>query len=174
MQLNRARNDPIWKQIRTAAVSVLGEDAEIIFPEIWSERYLSWYKEIERSSFRPSLTYSIEEIEERLQKEAVLLMFIVNGDVPEGLIFGYRLEESSDDIFYLDTVAVKQKGRGLGKVIFNTIISWAKKMGFSSIQLDTEHENEIGFQLVKFYQNLGFQIIYSDEETGNITMQLKL
>ncbi|TFG99204.1 GNAT family N-acetyltransferase [Candidatus Thorarchaeota archaeon] len=174
MPLNRARNDPIWKQIRTALVPILGDGVEIFFPETWSEKYLSWYKEIEKSAFRPALTYSREEIGERLEKEAVLMMFILNDSVPEGLVLGYRLEESLDDIFYLDTIAVKQKGRGLGKNILKVLFDWAKKMGFSSIQLDTEQENETGVQLSNFYQKLGFDVLYTDEETGNITMQLKL
>ncbi|TFG29616.1 GNAT family N-acetyltransferase [Candidatus Thorarchaeota archaeon] len=174
MLLNRARNDPIWKRIRTVLVPIMGEGVEIFFPETWSERYLSWYKEIEMNAFRPALTYSREEIEERLEKESVLMMFILNAGVPEGLVLGYRLEASTDDIFYLDTIAVKQKGRGIGKAILNVMFEWAKKMGFSSVQLDTEQENEIGILLCNFYQKLGFKIIYTDEETGNITMELTL
>jgi len=172
--LNRARNDPIWKHIRTASVSILGEGVEVFFPEVWSEKYLSWYREIEQSAFRPSLRYSREEIDERLENEAVLMMFILNNNVPEGLVLGYRLEDTTEDIFYLDTIAVKQKGRGLGKNILKVLFDWARKMGFSSVQLDTEYENETGIRLSNFYQKLGFKVINTEEETGNITMQLRL
>ena len=172
--LNRARNDPIWKNIRTALVPILGDSVEVYFPETWSQKYLSWYREIEQSAFRLSLRYSSEEIDERLENEAVLMMFILNGNTPEGLVLGYRLDDTTDDIFYLDTIAVKQKGRGLGKNILKVLFDWARKMGFSSIQLDTEYENETGVQLSNFYQKLGFNVINTDEETGNITMRLKL
>jgi len=172
--LNRARKDPIWKNIRAALLPILGEGVEVFFPETWSEKYLSWYKEIEQSSFRPSLRYSREEIDERLGNESVLMMFILNDNVPEGLVLGYRLENTTEDIFYLDTIAVKQKGRGLGKNILKVLFEWARKMGFSSIQLDTEYKNETGIQLSNFYQKLGFKVINTDDETGNITMQFKL
>ena len=120
------------------------------------------------------MTYSQEEIEERLRKEEVVMMFILLNDNPEGLVLGYRLEDSSDDVFYLDTIAVRQKGRGIGKIILRVLFEWARKMGYKRIQLDTEEENETGIRLSYFYQQLGFKVINFEEETGNITMSLTL
>ena len=174
MDLNRSRNDPFWNRIETELTPILGKGVVVFFPQAWSNQYLIWYKEIEEDSFRPDLTYSQEEIEERLEKEEALMMFIIKDEYPEALVLGYRLEESSEDIFYLDTIAVRQKGRGIGKIILRVLIEWARKMGYSLIQLDTEEENEIGLRLSYFYQQLGFRIINSDEDIGNITMQLEL
>lgn len=174
ISLNRARNDPLWKRIESELSLILGKGVVVFFPQVWSEQYLSWYKEIEQTSFRTALTYSQEEIEERLRKEEVVMMFILLNDNPEGLVLGYRLEDSSDDVFYLDTIAVRQKGRGIGKIILRVLFEWARKMGYKRIQLDTEEENETGIRLSYFYQQLGFKVINFEEETGNITMSLTL
>ncbi|TFG33867.1 GNAT family N-acetyltransferase [Candidatus Thorarchaeota archaeon] len=174
MTLNRARNDPLWKRIEVELAPILGEGIVVFFPQTWTQHYLTWYKEIERDSFRPALTYSQEEIEERIQKEEVLMMFVLKDESPEGLVLGYRLEDTTEDIFYLDTIAVRQKGRGIGTILLKVLFTWAKKMGYRIIQLDTEEENETGIRLSYFYQQLGFRIAHSDEETGNVTMQLEL
>jgi len=172
--LNRARRDPIWRQTRRELVPILGPTVKIVFPETWSEQYLTWYREIEQSSFRPELTYSEEEIMERLAEEDVLMMFITIEGVPNGLLLGYTLHGLLAEIFYLDTIAIKQRGRGVGRIIMTALIRWAKKMGYRKIQLDTEFENEVGFHLSSFYERIGFRVVDSDDETGNITMQLSL
>ncbi len=174
MVLNRSKNDPLWKRIEKELTPILGKGVTVFFPQVWSNQYLIWYKEIEEVSFRLALTYSQEEIEERLEKEEVLMMFILASENPEGLVLGYRLEDEPEDIFYLDTIAVRQKGRGIGKIILSVLIEWARKMGYKRIQLDTEEENETGIRLSYFYQQLGFRITNFDDETGNITMQLEL
>lgn len=174
MKSNRARKDPIWNEIRSGLKPILGDRMEIVFPDTWSETYLAWYREIEQSSFRPSLTYSEAEIVDRLAEEGVLLMFITVDDHPEGLFLGYTLGGVTAETFYIDTIAVKQKGRGIGRVILTVIIKWAKKMGYRVIQLDTEYENEKGFLLSSFYEHFGFKIVDTDDEIGNITMQLKI
>ncbi|MFW9958482.1 MAG: GNAT family N-acetyltransferase [Candidatus Odinarchaeota archaeon] len=172
--MNRARKDPIWEEIRNGLKPILGDGVELVFPETWSETHLSWYREIEQSSFRPSLTYSEEEIMERLSEEDVLMMFITVDGHPEGLLLGYTLGGVSVETYYLDTIAVKQKGRGIGRIILTVLIKWAKKMGYRRMQLDTEYENEKGIPLSSFYEHLGFKIVDIDDEIGNITMQLTL
>ena len=174
MKLNRARRDPIWGEIRSQLKPILGDKVELVFPEIWSERFLSWYREIEQSSFRPSLTYSEDEIMERLAEADVLMMFITVDGLPEGLFLGYTLDGVSVETFYMDTLAVKQKGRGIGRIVLTVLIKWAKKMGYHRIQLDTEFENEIGIRLSSYYERFGFKVVDIDDEIGNVTMQLTL
>jgi GNAT superfamily N-acetyltransferase len=172
--MNRARKDPIWGQLKNELKPILGDRVEIIFPEAWSEKYLSWFREIEQCSFRPSLTYSEEEIMERLAEEDVLMMFITVDDRPEGLLLGYTYVNTAVETFYLDTIAVKQKGKGVGRIVSVVLIKWAKKMGYKRMQLDTEFENEKGIPLSLFYEHLGFKVVDIDDELGNITMQLFL
>jgi ribosomal protein S18 acetylase RimI-like enzyme len=174
MNLNRARKDPIWGEIRSQLKPILGNEIELVFPETWSERFLSWYREIEQSSFRSSLTYSEDEISECLAEEDVLMMFITVDGLPEGLLLGYTLTGVLVETFYLDTIAVKQKGRGIGRIILTVLIKWAKKMGYRQIQLDTEFENEKGILLSSYYERFGFKVVEVDDEIGNVTMRLTL
>jgi GNAT superfamily N-acetyltransferase len=174
MIMNKARKDPVWSEIVTSLRPILGATTELVFPETWSQKYLSWYREIEQSSFHTSLTYSEEEICERLEKDDVLMMFVTVNGCPECLILGYTLDGVSVETFYLDTIAVQQKGRGIGRIMISVLIKWAKKMRYQRMQLDTELEDEKGIKLTQFYEHFGFIIIDSDEETGNITMQLDL
>jgi GNAT superfamily N-acetyltransferase len=174
MVLNKARKDPIWQEIKNELKPILGDTIALVFPETWSGKYLSWYKEIEQSAFRPSLTYSEDEIMECLAEADVLMMFITVDGLPEGLLLGYTFDDPSVETFYLDTIAVKQKGRGIGPVILTVLIKWAKKMGYCQIRLDTEFENENGMQLSSYYERFGFKVIDVDDEIGNVTMQLTL
>jgi GNAT superfamily N-acetyltransferase len=174
MMMNRAKRDPVWLEIVTSLRPILGTTTELVFPETWSQKYLSWYREIEQSSFRTSLTYSEEEILECLGKDDVLMMFVTVNGRPECLLLGYTLDSVLVETFYLDTIAVKQKGRGIGRIMISVLIKWAKKMRYRQMQLDTELEDEKGIKLTQFYEHFGFTIIDSDDETGNITMQLDL
>jgi GNAT superfamily N-acetyltransferase len=174
MMMNRARKDPVWSEIVTSLRPILGATTELDFPEAWSQKYLSWYREIEQSSFRASLTYSEEEILERLEMNDVLMMFLLVNGRPEGLLLGYTLDGLSVETFYLDTIAIRQTGKGIGRIIMSVLIKWARKMRYQRMQLDTELEDEKGLKLTQFYERFGFTIIDSDEETDNITMQLDL
>ncbi|MFW9976226.1 MAG: GNAT family N-acetyltransferase [Candidatus Thorarchaeota archaeon] len=142
-------------------------------PEVWSDHFENWFKEIEAESFRESLRYNTEELKIRLNEEDLLLLFIVvNGD-PEGVILGYRVTREQGATFYLDTFAVKTKGKGIGRIILSTIIKWATLNGFQAIELDTEAENELGIPLQHFYETFGF-VVQRVEDDGNITMKLVL
>jgi GNAT superfamily N-acetyltransferase len=173
MTMNKARNDPVWTEIVTLLRPILGYRTEIVFPDTWSQKYLSWFREIEQDSFRESLAYSEDEIGERLEKRDVLLFFVLIDGRPEGLLLGHTLDEALVETFYLDTIAVKKRGKGIGRVLVTVLIKWAKKMGYRRIQLDTEIEDEKGIRLTRFYEQFGFSIIDSDDETGNITMDLE-
>ena len=124
-------------------------------------------------SFREPLRYNSEELQSRMNKYQVLLLFILVGENPEGMILGYPVERDQGLTFYLDTLAVKTRGKGIGRVILSSIIQWARQNEFSAIELDTEAENEVGIPLQRFYEKMGF-IVQSIEDDGNITMSLTL
>ena len=108
-----------------------------------------------------------------MNKNQVLLLFILVGENPEGIILGYPVERDQGLTFYLDTFAVKKRGKGIGRIVLSSIIQWAKQNEFTSIELDTEARNEIGIPLQRFYENMGF-IVQRVEDNGNITMSLTL
>lgn len=171
--MNRAKN-PIWEQMRSKLESILGGTIELVFPKEWSEQYFSWFREIEQTAFRSELTYNTDEILERLASPDLLIMFILLNEKPQALLLGYSQDVTNVEAFYLDTIAVKQRGRGVGQVMLLSLFEWARKMGYRRIELDTEAENETGHHLSAFYEKLGFVVTAEDIETGNISMCLTL
>lgn len=171
--VNRMRNDPIWNGLLEEMQSLLGQSTQLVFPMSWSEESALWFQEVERNAFRPQLQYSKADIRERLEMEGVLVLFILTDDLPEGLMLGYHLDDVPLETFYLDTIAVKHKGRGIGPVLVKWLVKWAKKNGYQRISLDTELENESGIRLRDFYLRMGFKEDHTDD-IGNISMSFDL
>ena len=163
----------VWEMMRLQLVPYLGDEVQVVIPNSWSDRYEQWFKDIEMQSFRETLRYTTEELQTRMNKKQVLLLFILVGENPEGMILGYPSDENQGTSFYLDTFAVKTRGRGIGRIMLSSIIKWATQSAFSAIVLDTEAENEIGIPLQHFYENMGF-VVECIEDDGNITMRLPL
>jgi len=163
---------PLWIQLRQKLAIYFAESVSLVSPKEWNQTCMSWFNVIQDYSFRTELQYSYEEIEERLLKHGVLLFFVIVKEQPEAMVLAYPqgIEECP---FYVDTIAIKQQGKGIGHVIMTTLIDWAKQEGYTSILLDTEEINEKGRNLRHFYETLGFSVIALDDE-GNLTMEIKL
>ena len=161
--------DPIWAGLREELGKIAQMPVTLLFPEAWSEELATWFRDIEVEAFRPELRYGPEDIQERLEQSGLLLLFILFNGKPEAIALGYHLEDAEVETFYIDTVAVKHRGRGTGRALFAWLAKWAKKMGYGRLALDTELENESGFPLRDFYVRLGFREVHADE-TGNISM----
>jgi len=145
----------------------------LVTPELSSEDHISWFHELEIQSFRESLRYNDKELEERLNQDEVLYLFLIADNIPEGVILGYRATDKISKTFYLDTFAIQRKGKGIGRIVLNHIIEWAKANDYVAIELDTEAENEDGIPLQRFYETAGF-VVQNIEDDGNITMSLTL
>ena len=163
----------VWETMRAQLIPFFGDELQVVVPDSWSEEYERWFKDIEIHSFRESLRYNTEELQTRMNKNQVLLLFILVGERPEGMILGYPVERNQGAAFYLDTFAVKTRGKGIGGVMLSSIIQWAKLNEFTTIELDTEDKNEAGIPLQRFYENMGF-VVQRIEDDGNITMSLTL
>ena len=161
----------IWKRLVDHLKSQFGPSLHIVIPESPSEIHHTWFHELEKQSFRESLRYDEKELEERLKQEDVLFLFLIADDIPEGVILGNRVTRSDRKTFYLDTLAIRRKGKGIGKIVLSHLIEWAKASGYAAIELDTEAENEDGIPLKKFYETAGFMVQYIEDD-GNITMSL--
>lgn len=163
----------VWERMRVQLIPFFEDEVRIVMPDTWSNKYEEWFKEIEVEAFRESLRYNTEELKTRLNKKDAVIIFLALNECPEGVILGYPAAEDRGGTFYLDTVAIKTRGRGIGRIIFDFIIQWAKLKGYNTIALDTEVENETGMPLQKFYETIGF-VVQRIEDDGNITMTLTL
>ena len=163
----------VWEKMRTQLIPFFGDGLQLVIPTSWSALYEAWFKDIEVESFRESLRYSTKELETRLDKAEVLLLFLVANERPEGVILGYPIDREHGTVFYLDTFATRTRGKGIGRIMLNSLIQWASINGFQTIELDTEDVNEVGLPLKHFYENFGF-VVQRLEDDGNITMSLTL
>ncbi|MSN96993.1 GNAT family N-acetyltransferase [Campylobacter sp. FMV-PI01] len=92
------------------------------------------------------------------------------------LVFNQRLKsikaknlikkECEDDEFYIDSVAVLPKFRGLGyfKDMMNYAILKAKNLGFKKVSLITQTPN--------YYTNFGFKVVKNDVFYGEIYIKM--
>jgi GNAT superfamily N-acetyltransferase len=167
------RNDPTWIGLRDELASIYGQAVELDFPTSWSDKSNAWFKEIEKHSFRSELQYGDEEIRARLEMDGLLLLFVSVQGTPEALVLGYHLGEPTIETFYLDTIAVRMKGKGVGPALMRWLMKWAKKNGYQRMALDTELENESGLRLRDFYRKLGF-VQGATDDVGNISMSIDL
>ena len=78
---------------------------------------------------------------------------------PQIIVFGYSIPDESKKSFYLDTFAVKPRGKGIGNIVIKFLIRWAQTKKYYSIVLDTELKNEKGIPLQQFYAQHGFETI---------------
>ncbi|MFW9916073.1 MAG: GNAT family N-acetyltransferase [Candidatus Thorarchaeota archaeon] len=142
---------------------------KVVCPCEWNQTSFSWFETIEQNTFRQELRYTYSETLDRWNKQRRLIVFILIDHVPEAMIIGYDSEEPSKQIFILDTIAVTTQHKGIGKILMNFLIQWAREEQFQAIVLDTEENNERGFPLVNFYKKFGFEPFEKDNN-GNVRL----
>ena len=163
----------IWQTLEAQLTRVIGRPAKLVFPSTMDDLYYKWFKTIEAAAFREELRYSSEEILERIEKPDLLFFFVTTGQEAHAFILGYTLESEWERTFYIDTIAVRQQGIGIGSLIMNAAMAWARVKKYRAIVLDTEEKNEKGLPLRRFYEKLGF-VLFDSDDTGNLTMRLRL
>ena len=128
---------------------------------------------MEKNGFRNELQYNFKEILKKLENPDLVFWFITKNDDPQIVFLGYSILDNQKKSFYLDTFAVKPRGKGIGNIVIKFLIRWAKTKNYDSITLDTELQDEKGFPLKLFYTKLGFETV-SISEKGDVLMKFKL
>jgi ribosomal protein S18 acetylase RimI-like enzyme len=164
------KDNPLWQQLKLRLSEIFEGKLDIIFPEEWNEQYFSWFHVFEEETFRLELQYSFEEIAKILKHSDLVFCFITVEDQPQILLLGHSICNGNSRSFYLDTLAVRRRGKGIGHIVLDFLISLARTKQYQTITLDTELTDEKGFLLQQFYEKHGFKII-DQSETGNITMK---
>jgi GNAT superfamily N-acetyltransferase len=142
----------------------------IVFPTELNKHYFSWFHIMEKVGFRQELRYSFEQLTKMLEKPELLLWFVTVDGKPQIILFGYSITDSNEKSFYLDTFAVKPRGAGIGNIVMEFLIRWAKTKKYNSIVLDTELRDEKGIPLQQFYVKHGFETVFSSEK-GDLIMK---
>jgi len=162
-----------WLLLKSKLFSKISDEITLVLPKGCDEQCFRWFQILEEDDFRFDLRYTREEIIERINYPEVLFFFILRDKIPEILVLGYKLPDSETPLFYLDTLAVRQRGRGIGDIVMQFLIQRARSKQYHAIILDTEEKDEKGIPLQRFYEEHGFKTI-ARTESGDLTMRLDL
>lgn len=132
----------------------------------WTPTLLAEYRSVDGACFREELRYTDEELEHRQQRPFFEVTLGYCAGIPSVILLVYQYEQS--EYLYLDTIAVKDKGQGIGSVVLQTLLDNVSTYQWKGLVLDTEHTNEDNYGLVEYYQKKGFVIMH--EEDDNVTM----
>ncbi len=163
-------DEPVWRELQKSFSEVLGTPVRLWFPTEWSSETYRLFQELEQVSFRPSLRYTNAEIEERLRRHDVLLVYVMSDGIMEGVMLCYALRPLAKRVYYFDTLAVRAKGMGLGRLMIGALFEWTRQKGYRTLRLDTEEVNETGHHLALYYTKLGF-VKTDEDDSGDITME---
>lgn len=130
-----------WEQYRFLRLSALRES-----PEAFSSKY------------QTELEYCESKWKARLNPTSKIatilpLAAFIDG-IPLGLVYGVlRREESREIGIYQMWVAREAQRQGVGRVLLDHIVSWAKLLRRGTILLDVNEKNT---NAISFYQSYGF------------------
>ena len=147
-----------WNKISTEINKKFDLNTRMVIPDDLTHEILTWFHEIENIAFREELRYSDAEIRDRWNNENKLFLFLVDETGPLAVHIGYVLEHDSDT-YYIDTLATKIEGKGIGSIMMKYIKEYAKEEGYTELELNTEEINERGGTLQRFYEKHGFQTV---------------
>jgi hypothetical protein len=151
----------------------LNASIKFVFPEFWNNEYYDWFQEIEKIAFREELRYSFKEMEKRLHNNNIVFLYLLVNNKLEATLLGYQFPDETKQTFFLDTIAVKNYGKGIGFLILKWFIKWLKKEKYKFLRVETEEIDEKKILLYNFYKNLGFNL-KERNDNGNLTMVLRL
>lgn len=150
----------------------LGEPITISFRTYLDERHIQKITEIDHEKFRSELWYSSEElIEKSMKKDFICLIVHMNGE-PTAFLYGYD-DEFDPHWFFLDEIATKQEGKGIGKVLIILLLVYCFELDYTFVTLYTEDQDEKGRRLREFYEHLVFTYMGTEPELG-VVMQYKI
>ena len=162
-----------WIQLKKELSVKYSGDIELVFPKGCDDQCFRWFEILEEEDFRYELRYTRAEVLERLNHPGVLFFFIICKEIPEILVLGYEQPSYEPSTFCLDTIAIRQRGRGIGDIVMRFLIDWARGKQYQAMILDTEEKDEKGIPLQHFYEEHGFETIARTKDS-DITMKLVL
>jgi len=163
----------LWSQLVTELSRHYEGTLKVVFPAELDERTYSWFRAIEDYNFRAELRYSFDEMKPILSKPELLFLFVFKGELPEIVVMGYTNPSEPERVFRLDTFAINKRGKGIGHIVMDFLIKWARAKPYVAITLDTEETDEKGIRLQRFYEKHKFVVI-GREPNGDLTMKCSL
>ena len=143
----------------------LGQGCYITVHTNLSDELLAQLEAIDHEKFRQELWYTHDEfLEKTRQKDFICFVLSVNDD-PLAFLYGYDYHADPRG-FFLDEVATRIEGKGLGKILITLLFVYCYELGYSSVVLYTEDLDQEGRHLKEFYEHMGFHIETIDPNLG--------
>ena len=143
----------------------LGRECRITIHTQMSDELTQVVETIDHEKFRPELQYTIEELMARIGNGGFVMFMLTCDGEPTAFFYGYN-DESDVSRFFLDSVATRVEGKGIGSIMVTLALVYSHDVGYRSVELYTEEEDERGRHLVKFYEDMGFEVTGRDPEKG--------
>lgn len=149
----------------------------------WTRKLQNALESIEADAFVPELRYSAEELMDRAGNAGFEGLLLEDLSGPSAIMLVYLIERG--DQLYLDTLAVRDRGRGTGTRLLRFLIHRCEHAGITEIRLDTEAgvrsmkgDRSAPHDLSAYYRRFGFEELPPADavETvpGNVAMRLRL
>ncbi len=126
------------------------------------------FRRVEKTAFRAELRYTRKELRERSLKPSFETLIVFTGHRPSAVMLVYQ--GGGEKVLYLDTLAVRNPGKGTGGRLLRAFLEEARSDGYRGIELDTENINDQGIRLVDWYCRFGFTVL-KEEADGNVSME---
>ena len=126
------------------------------------------FRRVEKTAFRAELRYTRKELRERSLKPGFETLIFFAGHRPSAVMLVYQ--GGGEKVLYLDTLAVRNPGKGTGGGLLRAFLEEARSEGYRGIELDTENINDQGIRLVDWYRRFGFTVL-KEEADGNVSME---
>jgi GNAT superfamily N-acetyltransferase len=143
----------------------LGRDCRIYIHVHMSEELARIVERIDHERFRLELRYTLEELMDRGGRGGFALFVLTCGGESMAFLYGYT-DEQDGSKFFIDSVATLIEGKGIGSILVTLALVYCYETGYRSAGLYTEEVDERGRRLVKFYEDLGFEIVEEDPDRG--------
>jgi len=163
----------LWSQLVTELSRHYEGALKVVLPTELNERTYGWFRAIEDYNFRSELRYSFDEMKPILAKPELLFLFVFKEELPEIVVLGHTNPNEPERVFRLDTFAINKRGKGIGHIVMDFLIKWARARQYVAIELDTEETDEKGIKLQRFYEKHKFVVTARDAK-GDITMRCPL
>jgi GNAT superfamily N-acetyltransferase len=146
---------------------ILGRESRISIHAHMSGELTQAVERIDHEKFRADLQYTMEDLLERIGNGGFVLFILTCDGEPTAFLYGYT-DEGNIFRFFLDSVATLIEGKGIGSMLVTLALVYCHDVGYRSVELYTEEVDERGRHLVKFYEDLGFDVADRDPDKGVI------
>jgi GNAT superfamily N-acetyltransferase len=143
----------------------LGKICDIVIFVSPNNQVLDIIETIDHEKFREELWITNEELEAKTRRKGFIAFLIYFENQPIAFLYGYQNPENTSG-FYLDEVATRIEGKGVGKILIVLSLIYCVEAGYTHITLYTENSDEKGRRLKEFYEHIGFQLIENENEYG--------